>query len=210
MAPFPACSGGERLSFAVLSFPLLSPSGAAMLPGHPGQGGRRHGRQQDFLRRWPRVPQECHRAAGRGQVSPRGLRRRPRGGGGGSLLMRRFVIAASPGRETFGLIIIFFFYPPVLPHCVPVTDLYRGRALGAPARRPAPVLAPESIFCVLDGSGKGGGEGAGSARRKTVPENWLRSGFRGAWWSPAAFRFICGFLCFPERRTWCWRPGSWP
>lgn len=55
-------------------FPLLSPSGAAMLPGHPGQEGRHHGRQRDHLRRRPRAPEERHRTAGRGQVSPHRLR----------------------------------------------------------------------------------------------------------------------------------------
>lgn len=63
--------GRERLRLAALSFPppLAGRSGAAMLPGHPGQEGRHHGRQRDHLRRRPRAPEERHRAAGRGQVS---------------------------------------------------------------------------------------------------------------------------------------------
>lgn len=63
--------GGALGRLSRLSRPLLClASGTEVLPGHRGQEWRHHGGQPDHLRRRPRAPQECHRTAGRGQVSP--------------------------------------------------------------------------------------------------------------------------------------------
>lgn len=110
-----------------------------MLPGHPGQEGRHHGRQRDHLRRRPRAPEERHRTAGRGQVSPH----RRRAPVALSLPGRRWGTAAPRRGRGEPL-------NELLPHygfaqkrnegvlsagtAAPrwFTDLYRGRALEAP------------------------------------------------------------------------------
>jgi len=164
--------------------PPLSPSGAAMLPGHPGQEGRHHGGQRDHLRRRPRAPEERHRAAGRGQVSPprpsrragTAVRRSPASPGRcreraravtaatwragsrtqGSLLMSCFVITAPLGRGTLGRIRRRFR-----------VESCRGGALHALARSPGAALArnpaPEPVSHRRAGSQERGGRSGGAS-----------------------------------------------